>query len=138
MRFVLDMNSPPAMADWLRADGHDAVHVREIGYANLSDREIFSRAVEEGRIVITFDLDFGEIVALTKGAAPGVVLLRLRLARQPYLRERLRAAINETAEALQAGDRPCRGWPDTHSTNAAGELKGAEAILLLADLRCVS
>src|ERR1700680_2456051 len=99
MRFLLDMNLPPAMADWLRADGHDAVHVREIGYTNLPDREIFSRAAEEGRIVVTFDLDFGEIVSLTRGVASGVV----RLARQPYLRERLRAAITEAAEALQAG-----------------------------------
>jgi predicted nuclease of predicted toxin-antitoxin system len=103
MRFLLDMNLPPVMADWLRADGHDAVHVREIGYASLPDREIFSRAAEEGRIVVTFDLDFGEIVSLTRGMASGIVLLRLRLARQPYLRERLRAAITEAAEALQGG-----------------------------------
>lgn len=91
------------MADWLRADGHDAVHVREIQYADSPDFEIFHRAAHEGRIVVTFDLDFGEIVSLTRSAASGVVLLRLRLARQPYLRERLRAAIDEAAEALQAG-----------------------------------
>jgi len=86
MRFLLDMNLPPAMADWLRSDGHDAVHVCEIG-----------------RIVVTFDLDFGEIVGLAGAAGSGVVLLRLRLARQNHLRARLRAAIAEAGAALQAG-----------------------------------
>jgi predicted nuclease of predicted toxin-antitoxin system len=103
MRFLLDMNLPPAMADWLRSGGHDAVHVREIGFAHLPDREVFARAAEDGRIVVTFDLDFGEIVGLAGATGSGVVLLRLRLARQHHLRERLQAAISKAAEALQAG-----------------------------------
>ncbi len=103
MRFLLDMNLPPAMAEWLRSEGHDAVHVRELGIASLPDREIFVRAAEEARIVVTFDLDFGEIVGLARATGAGVLLLRLRLARQPFLRERLRVAISEAAEALQAG-----------------------------------
>ena len=103
MRFLLDMNLPPAMADWLRSGGHDAVHVREIGLAHLPDREVFARAAEDGRIVVTFDLDFGEIVGLAGATGSGVVLLGLRLARQHHLRERLQAAISRAAEALQAG-----------------------------------
>ena len=65
MRFLLDMNLPPAMAGWLRAEGHDAVHVREIGLAGVPDHQVFARAAEDGRIVVTFDLDFGEIVAFS-------------------------------------------------------------------------
>lgn len=103
MRFLIDMNLPPAVAAWLRAAGHDAVHVLDAGFADLPDREIFARAAGEGRIVITFDLDFGEIVGLAQGAGSGVILLRLRVARQPHLRERLRVAIAEAAEALDAG-----------------------------------
>jgi predicted nuclease of predicted toxin-antitoxin system len=44
MRFLLDMNLPPALAEWLRSEGHDAVHIREIGLAHLPDREVFARA----------------------------------------------------------------------------------------------
>jgi predicted nuclease of predicted toxin-antitoxin system len=102
MRFLLDMNLPPAIADWLRSEGHDAVHVREIGFADLPDREVFARAAEEGRIVITFDLDFGEIAGLAGATGATVVLLRLRLARHPYLRERLQAAVVEAGAALQS------------------------------------
>jgi predicted nuclease of predicted toxin-antitoxin system len=87
----------------LRSEGPDAVHVREIGLANLPDREVFARAAEDGRIVVTFDLDFGEIIGLAGATGSGVVLLRLRLSRQHYLRQRLQAAIAGTAEALQAG-----------------------------------
>lgn len=103
MRFLLDMNLPPAMADWLRSEGHDAVHIREIGLGHLPDRDVFVRAAEDGRIVVTYHLDFGEIVGLAGATGSGVVLLRLRLARQHYLRQRLQAAIAEAAEALQTG-----------------------------------
>src|SRR6516165_3905415 len=103
MRLLLDMNLPPAMAEWLRAEGHDVVHVREIGFAQSPDRDVFERAAEDARIVVTFDLDFGEIAGLTGATPSGVVLLRLRLARKDYLRERLRAAIAEAPEALEAG-----------------------------------
>jgi predicted nuclease of predicted toxin-antitoxin system len=103
MRFLLDMNLPPALAEWLQSKGHDAVHIREIGLGHLPDREVFARAAEEGRIVVTFDLDFGEIAGLARATGATVLLLRLRLAHQDYLRQRLQAAIVEAAEALEAG-----------------------------------
>jgi len=93
MRFLLDMNLPPAVAEWLQSKGHDAVHIREIGLGHLPDREVFARAAEEGRIVVTFDLDFGEIAGLAGATGATVLLLRLRLAHQDYLRQRLQAAI---------------------------------------------
>jgi predicted nuclease of predicted toxin-antitoxin system len=68
MRFLLDMNLSPAMADWLRRERHDAVHARDIGLGTLSDRDLFVRAVTEDRILITFDLDFGDIVGAAGGA----------------------------------------------------------------------
>jgi len=103
MRFLLDMNLPPMVADWLRSVGHDAVHVRELGLADVSDREVFERAAADFRIVVTFDLDFGEIAGLARGAAVGAVLLRLRLPNRHHLQQRLGAAISAAAGALQAG-----------------------------------
>ena len=103
MRFLLDMNLPPAIGDRLRAEGHDAIHALDAGYGELSDHELFERAASDARIVVTFDLDFGEIIGATNYSTSGVVLLRLRLARQSSLWDRLRVAIAEAADAMEAG-----------------------------------
>ncbi len=103
MRFLLDMNLPPAIADRLRAEGHDAIHALDAGFGNFSDRDLFERAAKDGRIVVTFDLDFGEIGGAADRSASGVVLLRLRLARQSSLWDRLRVAIAEAGDAMETG-----------------------------------
>lgn len=103
MRFLLDMNLPPALAGRLRAESHDAIHVTEIGHGNLSDDDIFRRAVEERRIVVTFDLDFGEIAGAAIASGSGVVLLRLKRAGQTYLWDRLRTAIAVAGQAMDDG-----------------------------------
>jgi predicted nuclease of predicted toxin-antitoxin system len=103
MRFLLDMNLPPALADRLRAEGHDAIHVLDTGYGDLPDSDIFVRAATDGRIVVTFDLDFGEIAGLVHGAGSSVVLLRLRLVRRSHLWDRLKLAIAAAGEAMEAG-----------------------------------
>jgi len=103
MRLLLDMNLPPAVADWLRSAGHDAVHVRELGLNDVPDHEIFARAAANSRVVVTFDLDFGEIAGLTRGAGGGAVLLRLRLPSRQHVQQRLEAAISAAAEVLEAG-----------------------------------
>jgi predicted nuclease of predicted toxin-antitoxin system len=72
MRFLLDMNLPAAMAEWMRSDGHDAVHVRDLGQAQYPDYEIFAHAAADRRIVVTFDLDFGEIAAFARGTGIGM------------------------------------------------------------------
>ena len=103
MRFLLDMNLPPALADRLRAEGHDAIHVLDAGLGNLPDRAIFEQAAEDRRIVVTFDLDFGEIAGFAGPGNSSIILLRLRSARQLHLLDRLRVAIARVGDALQTG-----------------------------------
>ena len=50
----------------LRAADHDAVHLRDEGLIRLPDPEIAAKAVAESRIVLTFDLDFGDILATAR------------------------------------------------------------------------
>ena len=52
---------------------------------------------------MTFDLDFGEIVALAKGRKTGVVLFRLRNTRASFVIQRLSDVISECADALANG-----------------------------------
>ena len=102
MRFLLDMNLPPVLAEWLRAEGHDAIHVVDAGLGGFSDSAIFERAAVDRRVVVTFDLDFGELANPAAGQA-GIILLRLRTARRDHLRDRLRVVIAEAGEAVVAG-----------------------------------
>ena len=88
---------------WLRAAGHDAVHLRDEGLHRLSDEAIFDKAIAEGRVVLTFDLDFGEIAALGRGRVASVVLFRLPDARYSRVIERLQAVLPALAEALATG-----------------------------------
>jgi predicted nuclease of predicted toxin-antitoxin system len=64
VRFLVDMWVDVRVADWLRVQGHDVVHLREQGLQRLSDGAIMEKAVAEDRVVMTFDLDFSEIAAL--------------------------------------------------------------------------
>jgi predicted nuclease of predicted toxin-antitoxin system len=58
MRFLADMGVDQRIVDWLRAQGHDAIHLREQGLFRAADEDIFAKAIAENRIVLTFDLDF--------------------------------------------------------------------------------
>jgi predicted nuclease of predicted toxin-antitoxin system len=88
------------IATWLNSQGHDATHLRDQGLQRLPDGEIFDKAIAESRVVVTFDLDFGEIVALCKGRKAGVILFRLRNTRTAFVIQRLSDVLSECAEAL--------------------------------------
>ena len=44
MKFLIDNNLSPLLADALKAAGHDAVHVRDLGMQAAPDEEILERA----------------------------------------------------------------------------------------------
>ncbi len=67
MRFLADMGVSNRVVEWLRSKGHDSVHLRDEKLHRLPNGLIFQKAVQEDRIVLTFDLDFAEITALSKG-----------------------------------------------------------------------
>ena len=103
MRFLADMGVAQRIVEWLRTEGHDAVHLREEGLQRMPNGEIFEKATSEERIIPTFDLDFGEIVALSGGRRVGVVLFRLHNTRTPHVIDRLRKVLNDSGQALEKG-----------------------------------
>ena len=60
--------------------------------------EIFRKAAEERRLVLTFDLDFGEILALSGDASVSVVLFRLRNTSTPFVLGRLKTVLADSGE----------------------------------------
>ena len=103
MRFLADMGVSTGVVEWLRDNGHDAKHLREEGLHRMPNGEIFTKAIYENRIIITFDLDFGEIVALAKGKRASVILFRLHNTRTSHLLNRLSAVLKDSARALEEG-----------------------------------
>ena len=63
---------------WLRANGHDCVHLRDEGLQTLDDELIIEKARGEGRIIITFDLDFAALMAISNAKMPSVIIFRLK------------------------------------------------------------
>ena len=91
------------VTSWLNSQGHDATHLRDEGLQRLPNGEIFDKAIAESRVIVTFDLDFGEIVALSKGRKTGVILFRLRNTRTSFVVQRLSEIITEYPDALAKG-----------------------------------
>ena len=103
MRFLADMGVARRIVEWLRTEGHEAVHLREEGLQRMSNGEIFKKAASEGRIILTFDLDFGEIVALSGDRRISVILFRLHNTRTPHVIDRLRKVLKDAGQALEQG-----------------------------------
>lgn len=76
MRFLIDMPLSPALAPWLRQQGHEAIHAGEAGLEQASDAVILERARSEGQVVLTADLDYPRLMALTHAQQPGLILFR--------------------------------------------------------------
>jgi predicted nuclease of predicted toxin-antitoxin system len=103
MRFLADAGISPKTVDYLRQRGHDAVHVRELLLQRAADRELVGQARAQSRILLTFDLDFGEMLALGILQQPSVVIFRLADERADSVNRRLEAVLSEQAEALASG-----------------------------------
>jgi len=103
MRFLADMGISQRVCQWLRESGHDIVHLRDEGLQRLPNGRIFHKAIKEDRIVLTFDLDFGEIAAATSGQLTSVLIFRLKNARAENVIARLRHVLGESASDLSRG-----------------------------------
>ncbi|HWF48001.1 MAG TPA: DUF5615 family PIN-like protein [Bryobacteraceae bacterium] len=76
LRFLIDNALPPRLAILLRENGHDAVHVRTYGMQAAQDEEILARTLQEDRIVVSADSDFGTLLAMQEAALPSFILFR--------------------------------------------------------------
>lgn len=70
MRFLADAGISPRTVDYLRRNGHDAIHVREIGMQRAADRVLVEKAQADDRILLTLDLNFWRDICARSHRAP--------------------------------------------------------------------
>jgi len=103
MKFLLDMGIAQRTARFLSGQGHGAIHLREEGLQRMSDEDIILKARAENRIVLTHDLDFGRIMALSKQQLPSVITFRLKDMRATNVNHFLAIAIERYEKSLTTG-----------------------------------
>jgi len=103
MTFLADMGISPLTVEWLERRGHDAVHLLEREAAQARDSDILQWAREEGRILLTHDLDFTELVAASHGDLPSVIVFRLRDMRPDSVNQHLERILTRHCHALEEG-----------------------------------
>lgn len=87
MKRLVDMNLSPRGREALRAHGYEALWWGDVGPPD-ADEVLFAWARASGYSILTADLDFSRLLALTGDQGPSVLLLRLasRNLRRPWAR----------------------------------------------------
>lgn len=98
MTFVFDENLSLRHASRLRKLGYDAVAISEVGLSGASDPDVRSFAVDTGRVLITMDADFANILRYPASETPGVIWLRLH----PPTEASIAAAVDRALAKLGA------------------------------------
>lgn len=101
MRLLADLNISPKNVSRLRAAGHDVIRVTDRLPQSARDREIVALAIAESRAIVTHDIDFTSLVALSGLDRPSVVSLRLtRVSLEATDRALQQALTNHQSELL--------------------------------------
>jgi len=75
MNFLADESCAGPAIRALRKAGHDVIAIAEVA-AGSTDQQVLNRALNENRVLITEDRDFGYLVYAQGRPSAGVILLR--------------------------------------------------------------
>jgi predicted nuclease of predicted toxin-antitoxin system len=103
MKFLLDMNLPPRWAQFLSDHGFKCVHWSNVGEYTAKDSVIMTYAREHGYTVLTHDLDFGALLAATRGTGPSVIQIRTQNVVPEAMGDLVLNAIARFEKELQQG-----------------------------------
>ena len=104
MKLLVDQQLPPALAAWLRGQGCEALHVRELGLARGKDRQIWIEAAALGAAVITKDEDYVTLSRVRAGEV-AVVWVRIGNCTNPALLRWFGPLWPEVRRRVEAGEK---------------------------------
>ncbi|MBU1666168.1 MAG: DUF5615 family PIN-like protein [Gammaproteobacteria bacterium] len=103
MKLLVDMNLSPRWVGVLADAGIEAAHWITRGAKNAPDTEIMAYAGANGYVVLTHDLDFSAILAVTHGEKPSVVQIRADDVSPSVIGMQVIAALRQMATELDEG-----------------------------------
>lgn len=78
LKLLLNANLSHLTKEFLKKTfGYDVITTQDVELSQAKDQQVVAFAQKEGRIIITLDLDFGEIYFLSNSKGLGVIVLRL-------------------------------------------------------------
>jgi predicted nuclease of predicted toxin-antitoxin system len=75
--FLIDENLPHSLAIELQSQGHEAVHVTDVGLDSRSDEAVVAYARKRGLAVVTADKGLGNLRRFPLGTHCGILVSRL-------------------------------------------------------------
>ena len=103
MKRLVDMNLSARWIDLLTRSGLPAVHWSAVGRVDALDTEIMTYAATNDYVVLTHDLDFSAILAVTHGEKPSVVQIRSDDVSPDVIGAKVVAALRQMAPEIEAG-----------------------------------
>jgi predicted nuclease of predicted toxin-antitoxin system len=103
MKFLADMGVSPKTVKALKAEGYEAIHISEDGLFRMKDSKILKKALQEDRIVLTFDLDFADLLAAAGAILPSTIIFRLKKTVPDFVTARLLSVLSDCKNDLEAG-----------------------------------
>lgn len=100
MRLFCDENIRDTTTAWLRAQGHDAISVKEVGIAGSDDITVLDHAVAENRVLLTFNADFADIRTLASIDHPGIIRLRLKIQTEEVVHPILQRVLEQLLDEI--------------------------------------
>src|SRR4051794_24410171 len=97
MKLLLDQDVYEITARLLISLEFDVVRVSELGMASASDEENLKKAIETGRIFVTRDRDYGNLVFI-KEIKCGVLYLRVLSSTTPEVHTELQRVLKQYNE----------------------------------------
>lgn len=97
------MNLSPRWCEAVQSAQVAAAHWSQIGRADAPDAEIMAYAAGRDHVLLTHDLDFGAILAATRGRKPSVIQLRADDISPEAAGETVLAAIHQCRDELTDG-----------------------------------
>ena len=94
MKFLANENFPASSFRVLKNNKWDIEHIGETNMG-ISDEEVIDLSIQENRIIITFDSDYGELVFKQGYKPKGVIYLRIKKFTPEYPAQLLIELIEE-------------------------------------------